>query len=310
MPNTTPAVFVERRCPACNAEEHSIVLQIVVTDFASANPTYDHDRLAELGIALDTLCPIVRCVRCAFMYSPYHLDDESAVFLYEQVIDHDRSREKIYTRWKRMRMLSIWRDLFEFATVNRSDCKLSVLDFGCGWGDFLSVARAPGVNVCGIETDRKKLEWCREQGLNVVSTQAEVDAIAPFDVVFCDQVLEHVNAPLETARLFVACLKPGGVAFVSVPHCTMTELDTASAALSRGELISKDYNPWEHLNYFSPDSLAGMLQTAGFEILNPGATVKRTWYQRLLGSGRHDCARGSLAVSTSLYCRKPLTGSV
>jgi hypothetical protein len=39
--------------------------------------------------------------------------------------------------------------------------------------------------------------------------------------------------------------------------------------LARGKLTDRELNPWEHLNYFSPESLRRAVRSAGLEIINP-----------------------------------------
>ncbi|MCH2213509.1 MAG: class I SAM-dependent methyltransferase [Fuerstiella sp.] len=306
MTTTTAVTFIQRRCPVCCAEEHRTLFEITVHDFSTVNPTYRIDQLERMGIAGDHSCPIACCEQCGFVYSKDCLDDRSLSFLYEHVIDHEKSLAKIHGREKRKRLLAVWARLFELATEHRDRCDLDVFDFGCGWGDFLSVARSQCINVCGLEADRVKVDWAAGQGLNIVSTLQEVEALAPFDVVYCDQVLEHLDTPAETVRFLFGILKPGGVVFVGVPCCPKVEMDAVAAQLRLGRQVSKDINPWEHLNYFSPDSLVRLMQTTGFEVLNLKTDQSRlSWLSGFRKQQTAGSPDSRLASSTDLFCRKP-----
>jgi 2-polyprenyl-3-methyl-5-hydroxy-6-metoxy-1,4-benzoquinol methylase len=296
------SLFVERKCPACENDAWSLVFEVVIDDFSRVNPTYRLDRLPELGIAADWKCPIVRCEECGFVYSRYRLNDELATFLYNHIIDHDKSRAKVFGRTKRLRLLTLWKQLFEEATREWDSCEVSVLDFGCGWGDFLTVARAPGITVCGLDTDEQKLDWGRQQGLHLVSRLEDLEPLGPFDILYCDQVMEHLDTPAASARQMLHYLKPGGVAFVGVPCCTQAVIDDVCVRLKDGQPISKEINPWEHLNYFSPDSLVRMMQSAGFEVINLFRPDKPRGWRRWL---RRRNRPYPLAASTSLFCRWP-----
>jgi hypothetical protein len=65
-------------------------------------------------------------------------------------------------------------------------------------------------------------------------------------------------------------IKPGGLAFVS---CVIHEAMSPSGwgkirrKVAAGAPLTKNVNPWEHLNYFSPKTLVELMRTGGFEPL-------------------------------------------
>ena len=69
-----------------------------------------------------------------------------------------------------------------------------------------------------------------------------------YDVVACQQVLEHVRHPWRAASQFHRVLKPGGVLVLSVPH------------LSRRHERPHDYFR------FTPEGVAILLEDAGFDL--------------------------------------------
>ena len=76
-----------------------------------------------------------------------------------------------------------------------------------------------------------------------------VDVPATGDVVFCEQVLEHVADPLAAARTLRALTRPGGHLVVSTPFLIRIHREPA------------DY--WR----FSADGLRQLLETAGLEVI-------------------------------------------
>ena len=84
---------------------------------------------------------------------------------------------------------------------------------------------------------------------------------APFDTITCWHVLEHVQHPMALAKWAHANLKPGGIFQVTVPNL----------ASWQARMFDKD---WLHLDvprhryHFSPDTLAKLLDDAGFEIVH------------------------------------------
>ena len=96
----------------------------------------------------------------------------------------------------------------------------TVLDVGCGTGEFLNVAKQAGCDVTGIEPGEAYARFARsEYGLEVINApwqQADLP-LASFDVVTCQQVVEHLRDPMAAIAAMVAWLKPGGALYISVP---------------------------------------------------------------------------------------------
>jgi O-antigen chain-terminating methyltransferase len=111
----------------------------------------------------------------------------------------------------------------EFYKPFFKDCR-SVLDIGCGRGEFLQLMRELGVNAHGIDLGEESVARCREKGLN-----AEVADLFPylaahsggeFDGIMMSQIVEHID-PLKlpgVIKLCAAALGPGGILAVETPN--------------------------------------------------------------------------------------------
>lgn len=95
-----------------------------------------------------------------------------------------------------------------------------VLDVGCGTGEFLKLAQDRGCEVIGIEPGAAYAGFAQsEYSIDVINTPWH-DADLPsngFDVVTCNQVVEHLRDPMSAIAAIADWLKPDGVAFISVP---------------------------------------------------------------------------------------------
>jgi 2-polyprenyl-3-methyl-5-hydroxy-6-metoxy-1,4-benzoquinol methylase len=95
-----------------------------------------------------------------------------------------------------------------------------VLDVGCGTGEFLKLAKEKGCEVIGIEPGKAYAHFARsEYELDVINGLWQ-DADLPekgFDVVTCNQVVEHLRDPMAALGAIANWLKPDGVAFIAVP---------------------------------------------------------------------------------------------
>jgi SAM-dependent methyltransferase len=92
----------------------------------------------------------------------------------------------------------------------------SVLDFGCGAGDFLLKMKAAGWSCTGVEVSDAALEVARSHGLRVEKDLAIIPS-SSFDYVRANHSLEHVSNPREVLEGMYRVLKPGGTLFLGVP---------------------------------------------------------------------------------------------
>ncbi|MFN7978920.1 MAG: class I SAM-dependent methyltransferase [Vicinamibacterales bacterium] len=97
-----------------------------------------------------------------------------------------------------------------------------MVEVGPGHGTLAEQAVAAGWRYTAIEASQILIQVLRGKGLNVIESWAPPIPVpdASVDVVYADQVLEHMNG-IEQAREFTAealrALRPGGVLFVVVP---------------------------------------------------------------------------------------------
>lgn len=98
-----------------------------------------------------------------------------------------------------------------------------VLDLGCGSG-VLSVPTAKYVhNVKAIDFNPRYLEeavrHARERGANNIVFELksifDLNEQGRFDIVFCSDVLEHVEEQKKLVKVIVDALKPGGIFYLT-----------------------------------------------------------------------------------------------
>src|SRR2546421_3464656 len=139
----------------------------------------------------------------------------------------------------------------------------TLLDIGCGSGNFLAAARDAGYRVTGIELDRKAARCAKERlGLQrvlplTISEFSEQFAGERFDVVTFFEVLEHQAVPVEFLQKAKLCVQPGGVIALSVPN--RERWRTGPDVL--------DYPP-NHFLRWNTASLRTFLSAQGFEVVS------------------------------------------
>lgn len=151
-----------------------------------------------------------------------------------------------------------------------------VLDVGCGTGSVTLIAnRGRGNNVVAIEPDPARAATARARGVDAhhgVLDDAFIAAHGRFDVVMSSDVLEHLAAPADLLRLFVAAAKPGGLIILSVPNVAHW---TVRWNLLWGRF---DYEPVgimdaTHLRWFTETSLRALLESVGLTVIEMRQTA-------------------------------------
>jgi 2-polyprenyl-3-methyl-5-hydroxy-6-metoxy-1,4-benzoquinol methylase len=138
----------------------------------------------------------------------------------------------------------------------------TLLDIGCGNGEFLEKMRILGYEVTGIDpypiavkqTQKKIGETNVYQGYIKDLNQIPKS----FDAITMWHVLEHVDNPIEDLKTIHDKLNPNGNLIFEVPNANSFSF----------KLFENNYC-WnmvpEHINYFTPKSLEVALQNTEFE---------------------------------------------
>lgn len=161
--------------------------------------------------------------------------------------------------------------LEKHAFPNGMPAKPKVLDVGSAAGFFLKAAKDAGWDAYGVEPNKWMVEWGnRQYGLHMKNGTLESAGFKKdfFDVVTLWDVLEHVAGPKETLRQVHGLLKKDGVVVVNFPNIGST---LARVAGRRWWFLTS-----VHLYYFTPETLAKMLEQTGFEVV-----VMKRHYQKL-----------------------------
>lgn len=239
---------------------------------------------------------VVRCSECKHVFVNPRLNQELNSDIYAR---YWRSREpqklapNEYARYV-CRQLASLRPLGD------------LLDFGCGWGSILREASRVGWRAVGVEVDERKVEFCREQGMEAVygDLLERPFAANTFDAAIAEQVFEHLYSPVEYMTELHRILRPGGVLYVGVPN-----LGSIAARVKRTswDLI----HPVSHVRYFDRESLATLLEKCGFEVVPPsyerrfdGAALKNLAFMAKTFVERN--AR-YYPLGLALYARKRIT---
>jgi 2-polyprenyl-3-methyl-5-hydroxy-6-metoxy-1,4-benzoquinol methylase len=146
-----------------------------------------------------------------------------------------------------------------------------VLEVGCAEGAFAaSLKKRTGAEVWGIEFDRKAAEHASAVIDRVLVGDAD-EQIAElpasyFDVIVCNDVLEHLVDPGATLRQLRTKLTAGGVVVASIPN--IRYLPALSKIVIWKDFPQKDFGIFDrtHLRFFTRRSIKRMFKTSGFTV--------------------------------------------
>src|SRR3989344_1464306 len=136
--------------------------------------------------------------------------------------------------------------------------KKRVLDLGCSYGEFLAHFGAGSV---GITISGGEAEYGKDRGLNARIGNAEntLPFVGEFDVIFANNLLEHLYAPHEFLCTIKKYLKPEGFLILGVP-CIPIIFPLLRLKKFQGSLADA------HINFFTKNTLRKTVERAGWDI--------------------------------------------
>lgn len=231
------------RCPVCDHDESSIRYS-----FADAHGAYGLVRCNACGHEFLNSRPTrgsIGIYYSAEAYQPF-LSSSHRKSMADRVYAIVR---KFSVRWKRRQ-------------IERQQKRGSVLDLGCGTGEFLAEMQRSGWKATGLEPSLEAVKHGREVlGLDIIHAHVDESPLLDqqFDVITMWHALEHVHRLHPALRWIYDTLKPDGRVYVAVPN--MSGFD--------GRFYGKHWvalDPPRHLHHFSYHSMARLIEQHGFKI--------------------------------------------
>jgi len=196
-------------CLLCGSRDVAVVDRVAFSDLRQLwFETFEVDIATCLDVPYDEAdVPLRRCAACRIEFYPPALRGNETLYDKLQAFEFYYPKEK----WE-----------FEVALRDLALCR-DIVEIGCGPGRFLerAVSTYPETRVRGLELNADCVRTCRERGLEVEGRTIEdfaATAGESLDAVCGFQVLEHVAAPATFLGSAFRCLRPGGLALISVPN--------------------------------------------------------------------------------------------
>lgn len=189
-------------CPLCNTSGERLFLEGM--DYFLTGERFD----------------IVSCTSCGFRYTnPRPTADSSGrYYLTEDYISHDASIKGIIPALYGIARHFTLRS--KFGIVKRHSPGKSILDIGCGTGEFLDYCQKNGMKCEGVEPSEKARSFAvTRYKLDVKSDFLEgIEASIRYDCITLWHVLEHVYRLDETLEKMTRLLNDGGALLLALPN--------------------------------------------------------------------------------------------
>lgn len=173
--------------------------------------------------------------------------------------------------------------------------RVRVLDFGCGYGAFLSMCSLYGFEAYGVDRAAARRENNRYS-----KVFAEIDDVAPhgpFHALTLFQVLEHLDDPRGLLLRLRDLLATGGILVLETPDCSGV----------RGIRTLDDYrkiHPLEHINGFTPETLTRFAARLGFEPMATPTVYVTSEVDRVAKTAAKGLLRPLATRTTQQYFRR------
>lgn len=233
-------------CPVCNKDKAIPFLSC--KDYTVSRETFS----------------IQQCVSCGFKFTNPRPNSFEIGKYYESTdyISHSNTNKGIINKvYRGVRKHTIQKKIWLINSFVKGKDK-SILDIGCGTGEFLNACKNDGWNAQGIEPSLSARKLAiSNYGLTIHEEDHLKElSLSSFDVVTMWHVLEHVhelNARVEDVK---GLLKDKGTAIIAVPNC-------ASYDAGFYKEFWAGYDVPRHLYHFVPETMKLLFNNHGMEIV-------------------------------------------
>ncbi|MBM4175388.1 MAG: class I SAM-dependent methyltransferase [Ignavibacteria bacterium] len=257
---------------------------------------------------------LVKCRSCKIIFQNPQPNTAEIKNFYDELYLQSISRNDVFLKYPQVKAAAefhLQRIEQRFGKIN------SILEIGCGNGEFLAALRDLGYSVDGIEISSDGCKYAKSHfDLNLFNGKIEqFKTNKEFDLIIFNHSLEHFPDPKFAIQKSCELLKKNGIVWIVLPNILSTD------RFVHGDRWDGWHLPY-HLFHFSPNSLKFLLKQAKFSrvelvktFLNPVQIFKffisgETDYERKNINQVNTCCtacRNSEINFIKRIIRKPIT---
>lgn len=220
---------------------------------------------------------ILSCNSCSFKFTnPRPISMEiGKYYASEDYISHSNSKNGLFNSlYQKVRNITISQKL---KLIDKYVSRGTILDIGCGTGEFLNYCKENGWITTGIEPG----DNARNYSINTYNLKVEKESAISeypndfYDVITMWHVLEHVHELNKRVADLFKIVKDNGIVIIAVPNYTSWDANYYSEFWAAYDLP-------RHLYHFSPESLNALFIKHNFNLIETKPMKFDSFYVSML----------------------------
>ena len=251
---------VIQECPLCEGEQFNPFIES--QDFTVSGEFFN----------------IVSCNQCGFLFTNPRPRTEELDQYYEseEYVSHANSSNSIVNSiYKVARNFTLnWK----YKLISKVPVNKTIMDYGCGTGEFLNYCKTHGWEIEGVEPNSKARTQATALNQQAISESlTALNNTTQFEVITLWHVLEHIPDLNETFTQLKNMLAEQGFMLIAVPNCNSYD----------AQLFKTDWAAYDlprHLYHFTQNSMLSMMKNHGMEIVEVLPMKLDSYYVSLLSN--------------------------
>ncbi|MFT5447956.1 MAG: SAM-dependent methyltransferase [Gammaproteobacteria bacterium] len=266
-----------RACPLCGNENARTIATMRAEQIVNSSPYYSDSSYDRLLVEAHDRFGVSQCQRCDFAFASNVPSDDFLSRLYGGHGNSNSDLEAsvgVFARPDRAayafralsRLLQVIAQTTTVDSMGATNGPIRILDVGCAYavGSLGLIQHHYPYEVVGVEVSEATRNYLANQGMTSYAQLCDVPPDTVFDGILLNDVLEHVATPLDFVRQLKRLSDEQTAIWVNVPNFIDWRLAKIVEQVNSGSMdVPTDFNPWEHLSYFSPQSLDAVMNTIG-----------------------------------------------
>lgn len=256
----------------------------MASEIITTCPICDHEKFTFYTSAKDytitgEVFELRQCTHCNFIMTSPRPDKESIGKYYasENYISHSGKSKTLFDKiYLSSRNITLnWKLQLIKEYVHNTE---SVLDYGCGTGEFLNYMKKNGWSASGVEPAENARQKANQLVDNKVSKDLEAFKPGSVKLITLWHVLEHIHDLNNTIQNLKSLLTSDGLIIIAVPN-----------PKSHDSLYYKNkwaaYDVPRHLWHFTKETMNALLKKNGLKVLEVKPMKLDSFYVSLLSEG-------------------------